>query len=97
MKTIYIDEGYICHAEIAEGRRAVETEAFDEIPESALVFFRFVPPGESYKGNVCPDGFIQCLDSAMVRAYTEAYSKAQAELADMRAALNVLGVSESEV
>lgn len=93
---IYIDADHICHAENAEGRRAVETEAFDEIPESALAFFRFVPPGEIYGGSVCPDGFIQCLDSEMVRAYTEAYNRAQAELADMRAALDTIyaGVTE---
>lgn len=71
MKTVYIDEAYLCHAENAEGRRAVETEVFDEIPESALPCFRFVPPGESYAGSVCPDGLIQCLDSGKVRAHCE--------------------------
>ncbi len=40
MRTICIDEEYVCHAEDAEGRRAAGTEAFDELPESALAFFR---------------------------------------------------------
>lgn len=71
MKTVYIDEAYLCHAEDAEGRRAVETEAFDEIPEGALACFRFVPPGENFEGSACPEGFIQCLDSEKVRAYHE--------------------------
>lgn len=96
MKTIYIDEAYICHAESAEGRRAVETEVFDEIPEIALTFFRFVPPGEIFEGSVCPEGFIQCVNTEKVQAYAAAFSEVQAEITDMRSALNVLGVSESE-
>lgn len=71
MKTVYLDEAFLCHAENAEGRRAVETEVFDETPESALPCFRFVPPGESYEDSVCPDGWIQCLDSEKVRACYE--------------------------
>ncbi len=40
MRTICIDEEYVCRAEDAEGRRAVAAEAFDELPESALAFLR---------------------------------------------------------
>ena len=46
--TIYIDNDYKCYVSAAEGRRAVETDAFNGKCAEWIESFRFVPAGETW-------------------------------------------------
>ena len=46
--TIYIDNDYKCYVSAAEGRRAVETDAFDGKYPEWIESYRFVPDGETW-------------------------------------------------
>ena len=46
--TIYIDNDYKCYVSAAEGRRAVETGAFNGKCPEWIESFRFVPAGETW-------------------------------------------------
>ena len=100
--TIYIDSDYKCYVSAAEGRRAVETDAFNGKCPEWIESYRFVPEGETWTRG---DGEVftnmvspwKDLDEAYAAqaAYVEQQlSTAQAQAADMQAALNVLGVTE---
>ena len=46
--TIYIDSDYKCYVSAAEGRRAIETDAFNGKCAEWVESFRFVPVGETW-------------------------------------------------
>ena len=46
--TIYIDSDYKCHVSAADGRRAIETDAFNGKCPEWIESFRFVPDGETW-------------------------------------------------
>ena len=46
--TIYIDDDYKCYVSAADGRRAVETDAFNGKCDEWIESFRFVPAGETW-------------------------------------------------
>ena len=46
--TIYIDSDYKCHVSAAEGRRAIETDAFNGKCAEWIESYRFVPEGETW-------------------------------------------------
>nr|DAM25222.1 MAG TPA: hypothetical protein [Caudoviricetes sp.] len=46
--TIYIDSDYKCYVSAADGRRAIETDAFDGKCPEWIESFRFVPAGETW-------------------------------------------------
>ena len=46
--TIYIDSDYKCYVSAADGRRAVETDAFNGKCAEWIESFRFVPAGETW-------------------------------------------------
>ena len=46
--TIYIDSDYKCHVSAADGRRAIETDAFNGKCPEWIESFRFVPTGETW-------------------------------------------------
>lgn len=46
--TIYIDSDYKCYVSAADGRRAIETDAFDGKCPEWIESFRFVPTGETW-------------------------------------------------
>ena len=100
--TIYIDSDYKCHVSAAEGRRAVETDAFNGKCPEWIESFRFVPAGETWTrgdGEVFTNMVSPWKDLGETYAAQAAYveqqlSTAQAQAADMQAALNVLGVTE---
>lgn len=46
--TIYIDIDYKCYVSAAEGRRAIETDAFNGKCAEWIESFRFVPAGETW-------------------------------------------------
>ena len=46
--TIYIDNDYKCYVSAAEGRRAIETDAFNGKCAEWIESYRFVPEGETW-------------------------------------------------
>lgn len=46
--TIYIDSDYKCHVSAAEGRRAIETDAFNGKCAEWIESYRFVPESETW-------------------------------------------------
>lgn len=46
--TIYIDDDYKCYGSAADGRRAIETNAFDGKCPEWIECYRFVPNGETW-------------------------------------------------
>lgn len=46
--TIYIDNDYKCYVSAAEGRRAIETDAFNGKCPEWIESYRFVPDGETW-------------------------------------------------
>lgn len=100
--TIYIDSDYKCHATNGGDMREVSTDFFNDKCTAYIEGYRFVPSGETW---VREDGvefhgeMISCwrpYDQLITaqQAYEEAQADAQAQLEDMREALEVLGVSE---
>ena len=100
--TIYIDHDYKCYVSAADGRRAIETDAFDGKCAEWIESYRFVPAGETWTredGEVFTNMVAPWKDLGEAYAAQTAYveqqlSTAQAQAADMQAALNVLGVTE---
>ena len=100
---IYIDSDYKCHTTNPDGLYpAVETDFFAGKCDTYIEGYRFIPAGESWTR---PDGVIfagemiapwkpwEELDAAQ-RAYErERFAAIAAELADAKAALELLGVS----
>lgn len=82
--TIYIDSDYKCYVSAAEGRRAVETDAFDGKCAEWIESFRFVPAGETW---VKPNGeffrgemIAPWRDYTYLQAAQEAYEQGQDEI-----------------
>lgn len=48
MRTIYIDSDYKCYTSNADGRRAIETDAFDGKCPEWIESYRLVPMGETW-------------------------------------------------
>ena len=51
---IFIDSNYICHTEMADGRRELEVEFFDNKTAPFIEGYRYVPQGETWvdeRGN----------------------------------------------
>ena len=46
--TIYIDNDYKCYVSAAEGRRAIETDAFNGKCAEWIESYRFVPEGDTW-------------------------------------------------
>ena len=91
MKTIYLDENYMCHLENAEGRTAVETDVFDGSVDGAIPYYRYIPQGQTWtdtRGREYHGLFIQATDSDAIDRITQ-----QAYIADMQNALALLGVT----
>jgi hypothetical protein len=62
MRTIYLDSNFMCYAKPAEGRQAVETDAFDNLCAAALECYRYIPAGQAWTrpdGQVLHGPFIQ--------------------------------------
>ena len=62
MKMLYIDSDFKVHTENADGRTAIETDAFDDMPKQVAECYIFVPRGESYtkpNGETVHGEFIQ--------------------------------------
>ena len=95
--TIYIDSDYKCYVSAAEGRRAIETDAFNGKCAEWIESFRFVPAGETWTredGEVFTNMVSPWKDLGEAYAAQAAYVTAEVE--DMRAALDLLGVTNEE-
>ena len=96
MKTIYLDNNYMCHI-INDGTMAeVQTDEFDNLCNNAIELMRFVPQGEMWErpdGRIIYGEFIQATDSDKIDSYQRQYMEDQAQMEDMQNALNILGVS----
>ncbi len=95
MRTIYIDSEYKCHTSNDGTMTAVETDFFDGKCATFLEGYRFVPDGETwtrsdgvvFRGEmIAPWKDYSELDAAQRRYEQE-------QLADMRQALEILGVT----
>ena len=103
---IYIDTDFKCHASNPNGAyTAVETDFFDGKCDVYIQGYRFVPAGEVWKrsdGVVFPGEMIapwmdwRELDTAQRDYERERLAAITEELADARAALELLGVSANE-
>ena len=96
--TIYIDSDYKCHVSAAEGRRAIETDAFNGKCAEWIESYRFVPEGETWTredGEVFNGEMVSpWKDLGEAYAAQAAYVTAQnaqyeAALAEIEAALEV--------
>lgn len=95
MKTIYIDSTYMCHATDDGAMQPVETEVFDHLCAGAIECYRLIPEGQTWTrpdGRVFYGPFIQATRSP--DAIQRQYEKDMEQMADMREALEILGVRE---
>lgn len=95
---IYIDKDYKCHVEDDGTRRAVEAPYFDGKCSALIEGYRYVPPGEAWVG---PDGKVTMGEmltpwqsGALLMEFQRQYEDSQEQQADLKAALEVLGVTE---
>lgn len=68
MKTIYLDSNFMCYDKPAEGRQAVETDAFDSLCAAALECYRYIPAGQAWTrpdGIIIPGLFIQAVKESI--------------------------------
>jgi hypothetical protein len=98
MKTIYIDSDFKCHLSDDGTMREVQTNFFDGKCQTYIEGYRFVPEGENW---IREDGTV--FTGQMVAPWKsyEELDQAQrqyerAQIADMKAALELLGVTLDE-
>lgn len=95
--TIYIDSDYKCYVSAAEGRKAIETDAFNGKCAEWIESFRFVPAGETWTrgdGEVFTNMVAPWKDLGEAYAAQTAYVTAQntqyeAALSEIEVALGV--------
>ena len=87
MRTLYIDSDYKLHVENAEGMASVETENFDGFCPELVECYRFIPAHDGH------DTFIQPWKDTIAAEKAQIRFEAQAEIEDMKTALNELGVN----
>ena len=95
--TIYIDNDYKCYISAADGRRAVETDAFNGKCPEWIESFRLVPAGETWTredGEVFTNMIAPWKDLGEAYAAQTAYVTAQnaqyeAALSEIEVALGV--------
>lgn len=89
--TVYIDKSYRCHPEYAEGRRAVETNFFDDRCPRYIRGYRLIPQGESWCSSdgrqfsgpmIAPAESLKILDACQ-----QLYETLAPELSELRAKL----------
>ena len=103
--TIYLDADFKCHVSDDGTMTAVETDFFDGKCAAYIEGYRFVPAGSVWTrpdGVVFPGEMVtpwkdwRQLDEAQRGYEKEQYTAMEAELADARAALEILGVRADE-
>ena len=105
MKTVYIDAEFKCHTSGDGVMTAVETDIFDGKCDAYIEGYRFVPSGSTWERSdgtvfegemVAPWEPWDPLDAAQREYERQQLADMEAELADARAALEMLGVSADE-
>ena len=98
MKTIYIDSDFKCHVTNDGTMTAVETDFFDDKCNEYIEGYRFVPAGSTWMRE---DGAV--VEGEMISPWkpwdvlnTAQREYERAELADMRNALAIRGVTLDE-
>ena len=103
--TVYIDADFKCHVSDDGTMTAVETDFFDGKCDAYIEGYRYVPSGEVWTrpdGVVFPGEMVapwkdwRQLDEAQRVYEKERYTAMEAELADARAALEIMGVRADE-
>jgi hypothetical protein len=97
--TVYLDNDYKCHVS-GEGMRAYEADFFDGKCNTFIEGYRIVPEDEQWMRE---DGVVfrglmiaPWKDYAILAAAQQGYEESLAELADAKAALATLGVTDNE-
>lgn len=105
MKTIYLDSNFKCHVENDGTLTTVETDFFDGKCDTYIKGYRFIPSGQTWTredGAVFEGEMIapwkpwEALDIAQREYERQQYEAMEAELADARQALAILGVNADE-
>lgn len=96
--TIYIDSDYKCYVSTEDGRRAIETDAFNGKCPEWIESYRFVPEGETWTRGDGEEfrGEMVTPWKDLGNAYAAQAAYVTAEVEDMRAALDLLGVTNEE-
>lgn len=94
---VYVDKDFKCYSEPAEGLTAMDTDFFNDKCDTFIEGYRFIPAGETWTredGTVFTGEMIApWKDYRMLEAAQQEYEKVQAEIEDMKSALNELGVN----
>lgn len=98
--TIYLDADYKCHVASDGTMKEAETSFFDGKCKTFIEGYRYVPAGETWTladGIAFPGEMISpWREYALLSEFQSQYEELLAEQADMRAALELLGVSDEE-
>ena len=92
MKTIYLDSEYMCHLTGGGSMIETQTDVFDGTADRAIPYYRYIPENTEWvdeRGRVFYGLFVQATDSNAIDRATK-----DALIADMQAALEILGVTE---
>ena len=97
---IYVDENFCCYAEAGDGRTAYNVPFFDGKCPKFIEGYYYVPSGAEW---VQPDGItlkgelfaLRC-DYALLEEFQRQYEGLIAQQEDMKAALELLGVTNEE-
>lgn len=94
---VYVDKDFKCYSEPAKGLTAMDTDFFNDKCDTFIEGYRFIPAGETWAredGTVFTGEMIApWKDYRMLEAAQQEYEKVQAEIEDMKSALNELGVT----
>ena len=109
--TIYIDSDFKCYTSAAEGRRAVDTDAFDGKCGEWIESYRYVPAGETWvredgepftEEMVSPWKDLSDAYAAQTTYLAEKLAAAEADIAELDMALldaeyeNITGGTDNE-
>lgn len=95
---IYIDGDFKCHVSAADGRRAIETGFFNGKCPEWIESYRFVPEGDTWTREDGEEFRGEMISpwKDLSEAYAAQAAYVTAEVEDMRAALDLLGVTNEE-
>lgn len=97
---IYLDADYKCHTSNDGTMREIEISFFDGKCKTFIEGYRYVPAGETWTrsdGTEFPGEMISpWREYALLSEFQAQYEELLAQQEDMRAALELLGVSDEE-
>lgn len=97
---IYLDADYKCHTSNTGVMREVETSFFDGKCKTFIEGYRYVPAGEMWTredGTEFPGEMVSpWREYTLLAEFQQQYEEMLAQQADMKAALELLGVTDEE-